>query len=58
MNNWGGKRENSGRKTDENKKKGFSVYLTEEEKYELDKINKNRSEAVKFLLENYLNLKK
>ena len=58
MNSWGGKRENSGRKHIEKKKKAISLYLTEPEKEQLENIDKNITKAVKFLLNNYLNLKK
>lgn len=55
---WGGKRENSGRKPKEEKKKAVSLYLTELEKKQLEEIDKNITKAVKFLLNNYSNLKK
>ncbi len=55
---WGGKRENSGRKPVIEKVKPCSVYLTEGEKIILDTINKNRTEAVRILIKNYINLKK
>ena len=58
MGDWGGKREGAGRKSVDNKKKSFSIYLTSEEKEQLENINKNKNEAVKFLLNFYYNLKK
>ena len=54
---WGGKRENSGRKPVIVEETPCLVYLTEGEKFILDTINKNRTEAVRILIKKYINLK-
>jgi hypothetical protein len=56
-NSWGGQRPNSGRKQLENKKKKYSIYLTDEEKDRIFKIDTNLSKAVRIMLEKYENLK-
>ncbi|WP_077618316.1 hypothetical protein [Bacillus sinesaloumensis] len=59
--NWGGARAGSGRKEipDELKKKGYTFQLVEEDIQFIESFNgKNRSEALRNLIDEYKNLKK